>query len=699
MRDRRVLKVWLFVFLLLATICTFFSVVHVSHASQVIQVPQDYPTIQEAIDAAVDYDTIQVNRRSGESQSVYYERLTVNKELTLVGESRETIIIDGGGAGSVIRVLAHNVEIRGFTIRNGGTEYNGIRSNGYYYVTVTNNTLSGNKYGISLLNSDYHTVVENLLFNNSVTGISLSGSIGNNVSDNEVSDSAYGMKLLSTDATFVVGNTVSDGSYGIYLQSSSNDTVNGNTFTGNGVSGVISYLCHDIIVSNNEVTESAYGIELHTSDTVTVLGNNVTGNSYGIYLAHSNPSNAVENNTISDNNWGIKLYNSSSNSLKGNTLSYNTFGVDPEAESDSNLIYHNNFLDNTEQAVWNPDCVNTWDDGYPSGGNHWSDYTGTDANGDGIGDTAYSIDPMNRDRYPLMAGWGGVHDIAILSVTPSDTLVYWGEIVLIDVDVRNEGTWTETFDVTVRYNSTTMGVQTVNNLAPSTDKTLTFNWNTTQVDQGSYTIEAEATIVVFETDTADNNYTDGMVAVIKVHDVAIVSMEVYPPFVPRGELIYINVTVENLGTFSETFNVTVYADRNVGDVHVDIGNETVSLDREDSTLLEFVWNTTDVPYGTYYITAEAVLPEDYDPTDNVAVAKVGGVSVPFHEPKEVFVLLSSLVSSILAAVAFGAVAIGFFKLLMSVRFRLPFIRFARHLLCARITNACYVGGTGESFPK
>jgi len=694
MRDKRVLMVWLFVFLLLATICTFFSRIQASHASQVIQVPQDYPTIQEAIDNAVDYDTIQVNRRSGESQSIYYETLTVDKELTLLGESRETVIIDGGGAGSVIRVMAHNVEISGFTIRNGGTEYNGIRSNGYYYVTVANNTLCGNRYGISLLNSDYHTVVENLLFNNSVTGISLSESIGNNVSDNEVSDSSYGIRLSSADATFVIGNTVSDSSYGISLQDSSNDTVKGNNLTGNGVSGILSYLCHDIIVSNNGVMESAYGIELYTSDTITILGNDATDNSYGIYLAHSNPSNIIENNTISANDWGVKLYNSSSNTIRGNTLSCNTYGVDPEAESNNNVVYHNNFIDNIEQAVWNPDCVNTWDNGYPSGGNYWSDYTGTDSNGDGIGDTSYNIDPMNRDRYPLMTEWGGIHDVAIVNVTPSTTIVPSGDIIYINVTAKNEGIWRESFEVTTKYDDTEIGTQTIANLAPEASRTLTFEWNTTDVPLGDHTIVAIASTVYSEIDTADNTYIYGAVTV-GVHDVAIIALRASPRAASPGEPIYINVTVQNQGDYAETFNVTVYADMNatiVGD-EITVGNQTAyDLLPGANQTLEFMWNTTDIRRGNYWISAEAdEVPSEIDTADNIFKrgAFIGGIYGPYRAPEaNILALLAPLVLAISIVVLLGMAVVLFIKALMSPKLGLPW---NRHIDVFRIHR--------ESFPK
>jgi hypothetical protein len=82
-----------------------------------------------------------------------------------------------------------------------------------------------------------------------------------------------------------------------------------------------------------------------------------------------------------------------------------------EGGGEFNKIHHNNFVNNDgKQAYELGGPINTWDDGYPSGGNYWSDYTGEDNDGDGIGDTPYEIpEGINEDRYPLMDPWGGLN--------------------------------------------------------------------------------------------------------------------------------------------------------------------------------------------------------------------------------------------------------------------------------------------------
>jgi parallel beta-helix repeat protein len=92
--------------------------------------------------------------------------------------------------------------------------------------------------------------------------------------------------------------------------------------------------------------------------------------------------------------------------IRNNILWNNTYGI-YLSESDGNNIYHNNFVNNTIQAdVVTPNYNNTWDNGYPSGGNYWSDYLtrypdATEIDHTGIGDTAYEIDTNNTDHYPL----------------------------------------------------------------------------------------------------------------------------------------------------------------------------------------------------------------------------------------------------------------------------------------------------------
>jgi hypothetical protein len=108
-----------------------------------------------------------------------------------------------------------------------------------------------------------------------------------------------------------------------------------------------------------------------------------------------------------------------------------------------------------------------------------------------------------------------LHDVAVTDVTPSATQVSESDTLPINVTVANQGNFTQTFGVTVFYDSTAIvPSQTVTALASGANKTLTFNWDTTGVAIGDYTIEAVATTVLGETDTSDNTFPGGTVTVV-----------------------------------------------------------------------------------------------------------------------------------------------------------------------------------------
>lgn len=106
------------------------------------------------------------------------------------------------------------------------------------------------------------------------------------------------------------------------------------------------------------------------------------------------------------------------------------------------------------------------------------------------------------------------HDVAVTGVVPSSVEIYAGELVNIEVSVKNEGGATETFNVTAYYDENSIETQTVHAQTAGTEQNLTFTWNTTEVTPCcNYTISAEAMSVLDENETADNGYVDGIVKV------------------------------------------------------------------------------------------------------------------------------------------------------------------------------------------
>ncbi len=117
-----------------------------------------------------------------------------------------------------------------------------------------------------------------------------------------------------------------------------------------------------------------------------------------------------------------------------------------------------------------------------------------------------------------------VHDIAVTAVISGPPQVLQGETVTINVTTENKGNVTETFDVTVYYDSTAISTMTVTELAPGAAMTVVSEWNTTGVAGGDYLIKGAASPVPGETDLANNEFLDGWITVIAVGNVLSVKL-------------------------------------------------------------------------------------------------------------------------------------------------------------------------------
>jgi parallel beta-helix repeat protein len=363
----------LLVIIFLLALVVALSPAPVKAAPKTLIVPNEYPTIADAIGNASAGDTVFV--KDG-TYNIY--ELGIDVPLTLVGEDpQKTILLSSSwypvGLSSAIEIVVNDVTVENFTII-GLTHISAELGNSPELVGILLQTFSGS----GPQPSDCK-IINNTVVNNYAVGILVSGDSQNNI---------------------VSGNNVTENWGGGISLESSNSIISNNNVTENNGTGVSIDSCKNVTVKQNNISRDSGGLAISYYGSFHVYQNDITDNNgFGLQFGENCGDSAIYDNNIIGNQVGIDLSNFGA-----------PFGI-------GDKVYSNNLINNSVNAFvehvlsFNPTHVSngtdmvSWDKGKT--GNYWSDYQSkypkaSEVDSSGIENTPYIIDASNTDYYPLV---------------------------------------------------------------------------------------------------------------------------------------------------------------------------------------------------------------------------------------------------------------------------------------------------------
>jgi len=277
--------------------------------------PGNYSKIQDAIDNASKGDTVFVYHHS----MPYYENILIDKSIRLLGEDRNTTIIDGNRVRNVTLVTADNIIISGFTLQHSGDyDVYGVSDSGIFLLSngnsIIGNIIKDNRNGICTRNSMNNTigynVIENNLSNHSYDGIDLLNSTKNRIENNTIAhsvagiDDEYGSENTIIDNVFINCLIIS-----IYFSYCINNRISHNTIIKNEVNLPSNIGYYSVWMSNsnkNLISENTFDntiINAHNMMIIDCFNNTIVRNNFlniypYVYFAES------FHNVWNGNYWG-----------------------------------------------------------------------------------------------------------------------------------------------------------------------------------------------------------------------------------------------------------------------------------------------------------------------------------------------------------------------------------------------------------
>src|SRR2546428_1582671 len=283
-------------------------------------------------------------------------------------------------------------------------------------------------YGIEVANTTAYFRIFNVTVSSLITAQPATGILLNNATNGRIDNS-----IVEDESIFCCG--------GIIVESSKNIVVNANNVEAGSCNNFSSCSTYDTVgaygstnvtISGNSIRADTSGnvLGVRGSSNVSILDNTILMNGLPPIGAPWAPSNGIvvsssgnvkiSQNTVRDS--ACSAYSPAMSMIVGGSSNVQIFGNNITSSytcgsgivfqsATGSLVYHNNLVNSSVQASDDNPGKNQWDNGYPTGGNYWSDYKGVDncsgaqqnvcPSPDGIGDTPYAFSSA-QDNYPLM---------------------------------------------------------------------------------------------------------------------------------------------------------------------------------------------------------------------------------------------------------------------------------------------------------